>query len=49
VFLYSLGIDASKSADLLESIGNALLALDLDKIEGVFKNAGAEFWSRVAD
>jgi hypothetical protein len=48
-FLSSLGVKASQSADLLESIANALKKLERNKIQKCFKDAGAAFWSRVGD
>ncbi len=48
-FLELLGVDASAPADLLESIGAALNALDRTEIEKMFKAAGATFWSRAGE
>ncbi|MBP1610699.1 MAG: hypothetical protein H6Q04_2934, partial [Acidobacteria bacterium] len=48
-FLKSLGIEASKSKDLLEAVANALQKLERTKIQRVFTDAGAAFWSRIGD
>ena len=48
-FLKLLGVDASEPADLLESIGAAINALDRTEIEKMFEAAGATFWSRAGD
>ncbi len=48
-FLRSLGIEASPSVDLLETIADALKKLDQTKIQKLFEDAGATFWNRVGD
>ncbi len=48
-FLKSLGIEASPSVDLLETIADVLKKLDQTKIQKLFEDAGATFWNRIGD
>jgi hypothetical protein len=48
-FLELLGVCASEPDALLESIGAALNVLDRTKIQKMFQDAGATFWSRAGD
>jgi hypothetical protein len=48
VFLKSLDVEATQSTDLLKSIADALKEVERAKIQQMFKEAGAEFWSWIS-
>jgi hypothetical protein len=48
-FLKTLGVGESQSKDVLGSVAAALGKIERTKIQNLFRDAGAKFWSRIGD